>query len=245
MKKSGEIIGLPIISIADGKEIGKVKDLVVNPAGGKIAALVLNDGQWYLEAKLLAFDAVISVGEYAVMVEDSNAVSPVTACPEVEKLLEAGVKVIGTKVLTNTGGICGQVQEIVLDKDGRIAACEVAVDGGELKQILAPQILTYAKDVTIINAAASANVAVPAAHKAVPAGAAAAVPAAGEASSAEDAGKKPDEKFLKYLLGKKASRNITSDNGVLIVAQGGEITDEVLQKARLAGKFVELTMNIQ
>lgn len=244
MKKSGEIIGLPIISIADGKEIGKVKDLVINPAGGKIAALVLDDGQWYLEAKLLAFDAVIGMGEYAVMVENSNAVSPVTACPEVEKLLEAGVKVIGTKVLTNTGGICGQVQEIVLDKDGQIAACEVAVDGGELKQIPAPQILTYAKDVTIINVAASANVATPAAHKAVPAGAAA-IPAAGEETSAEDAGKKPDEKFLKYLLGKKASRNITTDNGVLIVAQGDEITDEILQKARLAGKFVELTMNIQ
>jgi len=31
----------------------------------------------------------------------------------------------------------------------------------------------------------------------------------------------------------------------LIVDQGGEINEEVLQKAKLAGKFVELSMNIQ
>jgi hypothetical protein len=31
---------------------------------------------------------------------------------------------------------------------------------------------------------------------------------------------------------------------MIIVEQGGEITTEVLQKAKLAGKFVELSMNI-
>jgi hypothetical protein len=31
---------------------------------------------------------------------------------------------------------------------------------------------------------------------------------------------------------------------MLIVEQGGEITEEVIQKAKLAGKFVELSMSI-
>ena len=33
MKKSQEIIGLPVFSIMDGKKIGQVKDLVINPEG--------------------------------------------------------------------------------------------------------------------------------------------------------------------------------------------------------------------
>jgi hypothetical protein len=56
--------------------------------------------------------------------------------------------------------------------------------------------------------------------------------------------KKFEDKQRKYLLGKKANRRIETDNGVVIVEQGGEITEEVIQKAKLAGKFVELSMSI-
>ena len=47
------------------------------------------------------------------------------------------------------------------------------------------------------------------------------------------------------MIGKKASRKIQTENGLLIVDQGGEITEEVIQKAKLANKFVELTMSVQ
>ena len=36
MKKSTEILGLPIISISEGMEIGKVKSLVINPEKGSL-----------------------------------------------------------------------------------------------------------------------------------------------------------------------------------------------------------------
>jgi sporulation protein YlmC with PRC-barrel domain len=40
MKKSQEIIGLPVFSIMDEKKIGQVKDLVINPEEGKIVDLM-------------------------------------------------------------------------------------------------------------------------------------------------------------------------------------------------------------
>ena len=60
--------------------------------------------------------------------------------------------------------------------------------------------------------------------------------------------KKPTDKPVEdrrraMLLGKKAARTITADNGEVIVESGAEITEEVLQKATLANKFIELTMN--
>ena len=34
-------------------------------------------------------------------------------------------------------------------------------------------------------------------------------------------------------------------NGIVIVEAGADITEEVLQKAKLANKFIELSMNVQ
>ena len=66
------------------------------------------------------------------------------------------------------------------------------------------------------------------------------------AKSAESAADKAtEERHRRFLLGKKAARDIKTDSGVLIVQAGGDITEEVLQKAKLANKFIELSMNIQ
>lgn len=39
----------------------------------------------------------------------------------------------------------------------------------------------------------------------------------------------------------KAARRIATDNGIVIVEAGADITEEVLQKAKLANKFIELS----
>ena len=52
-----------------------------------------------------------------------------------------------------------------------------------------------------------------------------------------------DDRRRTMLLGKKAARTITADNGDVIVAEGAEITEDVLQKAKLANKYIELSMN--
>lgn len=55
--------------------------------------------------------------------------------------------------------------------------------------------------------------------------------------------KSTDDRRRIMLLGKKAARTITADNGEVIVTEGAEITEEVLQKAKLANKYIELSMN--
>lgn len=250
----------------EGKELGNVKGLVINPNGGIVTALVRDEIKWYLEAKLLPFSAITGVGEYAVTIEDSSSVTSITTAPEFEKLLSDDIKVIGTKVLTKSGRIQGKVTEIIIDDAGQITACEIEDISGQLAEIPAHCILTFGKDVLIIKETADEQqpvaaativqslvqpitepepvAAVPAAPVA-PAAPAIAAPAAATNDSNADAARKFDDKHRKYLLGKKANRRIETDNGMVIIDQGGEITEEVLQKAKLAGKFVELSMSIQ
>lgn len=248
MKKSVEVIGLPIISISEGIELGTAKHLVINPAGGEVAAIAVDDGVWYHGAKFLPFSAITGIGESAVTVDSAASIIPIANAPELEKLLLADIKIIGAKVLTNTGRIQGKVAEIVIDNTGKIASCEI--EGAGEASVPAQRILTFGKDVLIISEDAAAGAkpvaaqaaAAPAPQQHQPQAAAAAAQPAEQNN--EDAAKKFDDKQRKYLLGKKATRRIETDNGVVIVEQGGEITEEVIQKAKLAGKFVELSMSI-
>ncbi len=245
MKKSVDILGLPVISISEGIELGTSKSLVINPAQGAVAALVVDDGKWYLGAKLLPFTAIAGLGEAAITVESAGSVVPVSGAPDLEKLLAAGVAVIGAKVLTKNGRIQGKITEITVDGAGKIISCEVEELSGDIIHIPTQRVFTFAKDVVIVADGDAAATAAPqaAAVAAGPAAAPAAAPQAQQPAD-DDSAKKFDDKQRKFLLGKKANRRIETDNGVVIVEQGGEITEEVIQKAKLAGKFVELSMSI-
>lgn len=270
MKKSVEILGLPIISLSEGKELGNSRFLVINPEQGEVAALVVDDEKWYKGPKLLPFSAVIAIGEYAITINSSSDILPIAEAADMEKLLDNNIKVIGTKVITKSGRIQGKITEIIIDDNGAISTCELEDAAGEKVELPASRVFTYGKDVTIIS---DSETAIPA--KAAPPKVEAKIepavqpipstpakpsmpepeiaqPPAQEAAATlnkndatEDSSKKFEDRHRKYLLGKKASRRIETDNGVVIVEQGAEITEEVLQKAKLAGKFVELSMNIQ
>lgn len=265
MKKSVEIIGQPVISITEGKEFGNVRELLINHSNGTVAALVIDDGKWYLGAKLLPFAAIAGLGEYAVTINNSGDILTVVDRPEFAGLFEAGIKVIGTKVLTKGGKIQGKINEFEVDNSGKISACEMEKPDGEVVQVAAQNIVTFGKEVLIISdnedtaaiPETNKEEIVPDAAKQTVAPVEAEIPAqqvetpvvpaeeVKEPAPVDDSAKKFDDKHRKFLLGKKAARRIETDNGMVIVEQGGEITEEVLQKAKLAGKFVELSMNIQ
>lgn len=247
MKKSVEIIGLPIIDISEGNEMGTVARIVINPTEGSVAALVIDDGKWYRGAKLLPFAAIAGLGESAITIISDSAILPIEDVPALEQLLCTDVAIIGTKVLTKAGRIQGTVKEIIIDITGKIIACEIEELNGDISNIPVDRILTFGKKVLIITdeteitteTVNSQKLSKPEIKSDVN------VKESTKESTSDDSAKKFDEKQRKYLLGKQASRRIETDNGVVIIEQGGEISEEVLQKAKLAGKFVELSMNIQ
>ena len=70
-------------------------------------------------------------------------------------------------------------------------------------------------------------------------------PEATAEDEAKDAERANEDRHRRFLLGKKATRTIKMDNGVVIVEAGADITEEVLQKAKLGNKFIELSMSAQ
>ncbi len=341
MKKSVEILGLPVISITEGRELGMSKTLLIDARNGKIAAVTIEDEDWYRGVKLIPYESVIAIGDDAVTVTNSENILKLDEAGDYENLLDENIRIIDTKAITKTGTIQGKISELFIGDDGKIEKCEITAPDGTTTEIMADQISIFGKQVTVIDpdgekktefvapptpaakpapepapaepaapapAAEAAPVESPAAEapaaapaeeaaapiepkaeeppkaeeapapktepepapeakedpkkeapKAAPAeekpepkkeAPKAAKPAAPKAAPAADAAKQAadkatEERHRRFLLGKKAARTIKMDNGIVIVEAGADITEEVLQKAKLANKFIELSMNVQ
>ena len=301
MKTSAEILGLPVISITEGRELGMSKTLLIDAKNGAVAAITIEDDDWYRGVKLIPFESVIAVGADAITITNSENILTLEDAVDFENLLDENVRIIGTKAITKGGTIQGSVSEIYIGDDGKVVQCEISDPKGNfLDNISAEQISIFGKQVTVID---SASVTAPAPEMPAPSYDAApaveetpapepvaepapAEPAAEEtaepaplptesmtdstdaapaeptpepaaesaeepaAESSEDAAEKAaakatEDRHRRFLLNKKASRRITTDTGVVIVEAGGDITEEVLQKAKLANKIIELSMNVQ
>ena len=300
MKKSVDILGLPVISITEGRELGMSKTLLIDAPNRVVAAITIEDEDWYRGVKLIPYDNVIAVGDDAVTVNHSENILTLDAAGDFETLLDDNIRVIGTKAITRTGVIQGTITEIFIGKDGSIEKCEITAPEGSTSEVTADQVSIFGKEVTVISpegdagkksdaADAPAASAVttsaeepaaepatepaaeePAASAETPAEdtAAAAEPSAeptieelavedtpAETPAAEAATEEPaedknadrvnEDRHRRFLLGKKATRTIKMDNGVVIVEAGADITEEVLQKAKLGNKFIELSMSAQ
>lgn len=259
MKKNSEILGLPVISITEGSELGRVKCLVINPLKGAIAAMVIEDDNWYkVGAKLLPFSAIIGVGDNAITIENSTSIVPIINDPEIEKLLDKNIKVIGAKVITQRGSFQGRVIEYSVDESGVIHSCKVEDLNEGVSQIEGQRILTFGKEMMIIsddNISVAAESVVKVEKFAMNQQSTIVPIIASEigndsisqsvvAKVNDNSAKKFEDKQSTYLIGKKVTRRIEKDNGVIIIEQGCEITKEIIQEAKDAGKLVEMSMNI-
>ena len=331
MKKSVDILGLPVISITEGRELGMSKTLLIDAPNRVVAAITIEDEDWYRGVKLIPYDNVIAVGEDAVTINNSENILTLDAAGDFETLLDDNIRVIGTKAITRSGVIQGTISEIFIGEDGSIEKCEIMAPEGATSEVTADQVSIFGKEVTVISpegdagkksdaaaAPAASAVTAPAVEEAavepvaeaapvaeMPVEEAAPAPEASvveesapvveaapaaptpvvveaapepvaeeapveipvaepapveaapepapvveEAAPAEPAEDKSaervnEDRHRRFLLGKKATRTIKMDNGVVIVEAGADITEEVLQKAKLGNKFIELSMSAQ
>ncbi len=151
MKKSVEILGLPIISITEGRELGVSKSLLIDAKNGVVAAVTIDDEDWYRGVKLIPYEAIIAIGEDAVTITHSENILNLEEAGDYERLLVENIRVIGTKAITKTGRIQGKVTEVFIGDGGKIEKCEVTTPDGTVNEINSEQISIFGKQVTVID----------------------------------------------------------------------------------------------
>ncbi len=155
VKKSSQILGLPIISIADGSEVGNVKSLVINPDKGSIDFLTIEKEEWQVSVKAIPYKKVVGIGEYAATIETENAIIDLNEIPIANQLVNKKIKIIGSKVMTRKGEMIGDIQEYYIDEDnGTILGTAINISGREVT-LAANSVITYGKDIIIVKENAS------------------------------------------------------------------------------------------
>ena len=127
MKKSRKFISMPIVSLAEGIQIGNVRSLIVDPVKMEVAALVIDQRGWFREQKIIPYAKVKSVGSDAVTIDQSSNVQKPVNLPELLKLINERSNPVGTKVIAENGTVIGVVDEFYIDKvTGKISGLEIS-----------------------------------------------------------------------------------------------------------------------
>lgn len=125
MRKSKRFASMPVFSLEEGLHIGSVKELVVDPAGKRIAALIIEQKGWFKEQRFIPYHKVHSVGDDAITIERTSGVQKATGLPDIVRLQKDKVKVIGAKIVAENGNVLGYTDEYFIEVDtGNITGLE-------------------------------------------------------------------------------------------------------------------------
>ncbi|MGE6751872.1 PRC-barrel domain-containing protein [Rossellomorea sp. NPDC071047] len=245
MKKSAEMKALPIINIFDGSEIGRVKSLVINPEKGSVDFLTIEHEDWQVSVKAIPFKKVVGIGEYAVTVENENAVIDLNEIPIANQLVNKKIKINDTRVMTRKGQMIGNIQEFYVDDEtGAIVSLELNAQDSTFF-LGTEHVLTFGKDIIIVNEDAAEYF----------------KGSLDQLVSPEPVFKEETEilqtqqhgletiktKQTQLLTGKSVIEDIYNLEGNLLIAKGSSLTEADIKAAQEAGPsvFVDLTMNIK
>ena len=128
--RATELMGLPIVTLDTAAAIGEVRDVLFDPARSRVVALTVR-GRGLLSPPLLGLlptGSVSSIGRDAVMV--ATAESLVRQRDGMSSAVDEQIEVLGKEVVTDGGGMLGNVIDVVLEVDRG----EAAVVGAEIER---------------------------------------------------------------------------------------------------------------
>lgn len=264
MKNSNQILGLPIISIADGGEVGKVKSLVINPDKGSVDFITIEHEDWQVSIKAIPFKKVIGIGEYAVTIENESAIIDLNEIPIANQLVNKKIKVLNTKMMTRKGELIGEVNEYFLnDNTGDIIGMLLTTKEKQVA-LSSEAVITFGKDIIIVSEDASSRFLKSPEELEGLTGDLVELDAEDPSTGTKQEGIDEiqvdipvlydeqemldlREKQTLLLSGKKLSKDVYNHDGNLLFPAGTLLNEEDVVKAQEAGSgiIVEISMNIE
>lgn len=127
MRKSSQLLGLPVISLEEGVRVGRIKGLILNPATKTLAAVVVEGGRLVREQKFIPFAKVHSMGVNAITISRGQSAQKTASLPEIMQLWKDRTPLIGARVVTESGNILGRVTDYGVDPTtGSLVGIEMA-----------------------------------------------------------------------------------------------------------------------
>lgn len=154
--KSSSIIENKVVTVQKGREIGRVSDVIYDPADNKIAAFMIGSSGLFSNPKLIMFSDIKGIGEDAVLIESGDDLKTTSEVPKtVAAIAKDGTYLTQRDVLTRSGDELGKVSDIYFDtQTGFVSGFEVSQGPKNLlsgrKQIHIDDIITVGENDIIV-----------------------------------------------------------------------------------------------
>lgn len=118
MRRAREIVGLPVLDIRSGNQVGWVQDMVFDAQEDQVLGLILEGGHFFQSDKGIPRNSIVSIGKDALTV-DGTELQSLKGVKWSEKL--------GNQVYTQGGEAKGTIEDVFLDDSTeRITGFEIS-----------------------------------------------------------------------------------------------------------------------
>ncbi|WP_127579562.1 PRC-barrel domain-containing protein [Paenibacillus koleovorans] len=111
MRKAQDIMGLPVIEIETGKQIGTAKDFLID-RDWNLQGVLLETKHWFSAPRYVKWDHVISFGADAVTIPDGQSVQTLEDGMELCYFEHGSSKLKGLPIITVNGTNLGMVEDV-------------------------------------------------------------------------------------------------------------------------------------
>lgn len=151
-----EIRGMPVVSVGEGKDLGRVDALLVDPDEARVRWLRLGKGGFFGETRVIAVGAIEAIGENAITVDSEASATRIEEVAEAQELARDKRRLVGNRVLTEKGRLLGEIHDYELDEDTfRIIQYEIGKGdllGAQPRYIAAERVRTIGPDAVLVEA---------------------------------------------------------------------------------------------
>ncbi|NOV04132.1 PRC-barrel domain-containing protein [Paenibacillus planticolens] len=116
MRRAHDLIGLPVLTVDSGKQIGQVKDILIDPEWN-IRGIILEAKMWLSSLRYVPWDGVVAAGEDAVTIPNDKVIIEFEHAEECHAFLEGSRAIKGLPVVTIGGDKLGVVEDVYLTQD--------------------------------------------------------------------------------------------------------------------------------
>jgi uncharacterized protein YrrD len=127
MRKGSDIIGKPIVAYDTGEKIGRVRDLIFDQERNYLVALLIQEGGFMSDARVIPLAAIQSIGMDAAIVSKADNIILAKSDPHVAAILDHNNIMNGTHIMTVSGQDLGKMVDLYFDEtSGAIEGYEVS-----------------------------------------------------------------------------------------------------------------------
>ncbi|KEO85211.1 PRC-barrel domain-containing protein [Tumebacillus flagellatus] len=127
MRKARDLVGLPVVELEFGENIGEVRDVLFTPEG-TFHSFLIERGGLLSAPRILGRTAVHAVGENAVIAPSRSSMEEYRdEVGLIRSLIEGDIHFVGKDVLTQSGTLLGSVEDVYVDDNlHRIVGYEIS-----------------------------------------------------------------------------------------------------------------------